>query len=125
MIEERTSWVFFQVERLLARLSDRVSELTQVTAQGDNSALCAQLLVRTCCSLHEPVQRPPSDLQHGLCMCILLDSNSEMARFESRWPCYMNGTYCHPSSLSMLQGDIMLGTRLVLLNRSLGSSREP
>jgi hypothetical protein len=34
-----------QVEKLLARLSDRVSELTQVTAQGDNSALCAQLLV--------------------------------------------------------------------------------
>jgi hypothetical protein len=34
-----------QVEKLLARLSNRVSELTQVTAQGDNSALCAQLLV--------------------------------------------------------------------------------
>ena len=39
-----------QVEKLLARLSDRVSELTQVTAQGDNSALCAQLLVRACFS---------------------------------------------------------------------------
>ena len=36
-----------QVEKLLARLSNRVSELTQVTAQGDNSALCAQLLVST------------------------------------------------------------------------------
>ena len=35
-----------QVEKLLARLSDRVSELTEITAQGDNSALCAQLLVR-------------------------------------------------------------------------------
>ena len=35
-----------QVEKLLARLSDRVSELTEITAQGDTSALCAQLLVR-------------------------------------------------------------------------------
>ena len=41
-----------QVEKLLARLSDRVSELTEITAQGDNSALCAQLLVR----------RPPQPL---------------------------------------------------------------
>ena len=49
-----------QVEKLLARLSDRVSELTEVTAQGDVSALCAQLLVRL---LLQPLS------WHGLIMC--------------------------------------------------------
>ena len=67
----RWSHAVVQVEKLLARLSDRVSELTQVTAQGDNSALCAQLLVspwpQSCAALIGTYGAPGSNhVQHSL-----------------------------------------------------------